>query len=43
MKESGDGAWVDMWLDWWLTIARIYFDRQLWMVCVHLVYYLFNA
>ena len=18
MKESGDVAWVDMWLDWWL-------------------------
>ena len=33
MKESGDVAWVDMWFDWWLTIARIYFDCCGWCAC----------
>ena len=34
MKESGDVASVDMWLDWWLTIARMYFDSSGWYACM---------
>ena len=30
MKESGDVAWVDMWFDCWLTIARMYSDSCGW-------------
>ena len=34
MKESGDVAWVDMWLDWWLTVARMNFNSNGWYACM---------
>ena len=34
MKESGNVAKVDVWFDWWLTIARMYVDSYGGCACM---------